>query len=71
MTLALIKAPANYDQTYTIKLNALLIQEDLRNRKKGTDVELGPGEKLVMRSPSGARWMITVSDTGTIGATAL
>jgi hypothetical protein len=71
MTLSLIKPPARYDQVYTISNNQTLEQEDLRNRKIGTDVEMGPREKLVMRSPSGARWQITVSDTGVIGATAL
>jgi len=70
MTLALVKPPLHYDQTHQIRMKQILETEDLHNRKKGTDVELGPNEKLVVRSPSGARWQITVSDAGVITATA-
>ena len=71
MGLGLIKPPPRYDQTYVIQINQALESEDLRNRKKGTDVEMGPGEKLILRAPNGTRWMLTVSNTGTVGATQL
>ena len=47
-----------------------LEQEDRRNRKIGADVEMGR-EKLVLKSPDGSRWAITVSNAGVVGATAL
>lgn len=63
--------PPRYDQSYVVKTNQAVQQEDLRNRKKGTDVELGVGERVVLRSPNGARWSITVSNTGVVSAVAL
>jgi len=71
MTLALIKPPPRYDQAYEIRTKQILETEDLHNRKKGTDVEIGEREKLILRAPDGTRWMLTVSSTGTLGATQL
>jgi hypothetical protein len=47
-----------------------LEQEDRRNRKIGANVELGR-EQLVLKSPNGNRWAITVSNAGVVSATAL
>jgi hypothetical protein len=47
-----------------------LEQEDRRNRKIGANVELGR-EQLVLKSPNGNRWAITVSNAGVVGAAAL
>lgn len=71
MTLSLIKPPQRWEQVYQIQLNSALEAEDVRNRKKGTDIEMGPNEKLVLRSPNGARWQVTVSNLGILGVTAL
>jgi hypothetical protein len=38
--------------------------------KRGEDVEVGDS-RLVMKSPNGNRWSITVSNAGVLGATAL
>lgn len=62
--------PPRYDTNYVVKTNQVVQQEDLRNRKKGTDVELGPGERVVVRSPNGVRWSITVSNAGVVSAVA-
>jgi hypothetical protein len=67
-----LKVPApttNWSPAYQIRVNQSLESNDITNRKKGSDIELFP-EKLILRSPSGARWVITVSDTGVVGATA-
>lgn len=71
MTLKLPQPLPRWDQGYQARHNLAAEAEDLRNRKIGTDVELGPGEKLIVRSPNGARWQLTVSNAGTVSATAL
>ena len=38
--------------------------------KRGEDVEVGDS-RLIMKSPDGNRWSITVSNAGVLGATAL
>lgn len=49
----------------------ILDRADGMNRKKLQDVELGPGERLIIRSPNGNRWVLTVSNAGAVSATAL
>ena len=38
--------------------------------KRGEDVEVSPG-RLIIKSPNGNRWSITVSNAGAVSATAL
>jgi hypothetical protein len=71
MALKLLAPPSSWSSSYQIRLNQAAEANDLTNRKRGTDVELGPAERLILRSPNGARWQITVSNTGVVGATAL
>lgn len=63
MTLALPRAT---DPTQA-RHNQALVAEDLRNRKIGSDVELG-AERIILRSPNGTRFQLVVSDDGTIFA---
>jgi hypothetical protein len=66
-----LPAPAStWTPTYQVRVNQTIEANDVQVRHKGEDVEL-MREKLVLRSPSGKRWSITVSDTGTIAAVAL
>lgn len=48
-----------------------LEQEDARNLKRDQDAELAGAARLILRSPNGARWSITVSNAGAISAVAL
>lgn len=50
--------------------NRTLEAEDRRNRKAGDDVEVGAA-KLVLTSPDGTRWSVTVDNSGTLSATSL
>ena len=59
-----------YNPRMEIERNRQIEAADAQNRKQGRDVEIG-NNKLVLRSPNGSRWQITVSNTGTISATAL
>lgn len=65
------RPPAQYDIRDQEDTRGSLEREDRQNRKKGQDVELEPGVKLVKRSPNGTRWSIEVDDAGVISATAL
>jgi len=70
MSLQLPKPPSAYDAHEQAQLRHTLEREDRNNRKLGTDVEIG-ANRLVLKSPNGARWSITVSNAGVITATAL
>lgn len=65
-----------WSRDYQQRLNAELERADLENRKAGRDIELSLGdgvrrERLVLRSPDGTRWEITVDNGGTLAATSL
>ena len=62
--------PFGYSQANEAALRRALEQEDRRNRKVGVDVELG-SERLVLKSPDGTRFSVTVSNAGILSATAL
>jgi hypothetical protein len=65
--LTLPKSPPSWSQVWQTRLNQTHEISDLQNRKKGTDVIIEPGAKLIMSSPNGTAWQITVSDAGVIG----
>lgn len=48
----------------------MIEEADRQNLKRGADIEIGDA-KLVIRSPNGARWKITVSNAGVVAAVAL
>ena len=70
MSLSLPRPQATYDANDEAELRRSLEREDRNNRKIGTDVEVG-ANRLVLRSPNGARWSVAVSDTGVLSAVAL
>ena len=59
-----------YYQRNAIEANRQIEQADRENRKVGRDVDVG-SDKLILKSPDGARWVISVNNSGTIAATAL
>lgn len=60
-----------YDKDHMNRLGAELEREDRRNRKIGTSIELVGAELLILRSPDGSRFKITVSNAGVLSAVAL
>lgn len=70
MALKLPLAPAQWNRDYQTRLNQTMEIEDVKNRKLGTDIDVGANH-LILKSPNGARWLITVSNAGAVGATAL
>ena len=70
MSLSLPRPAVAYDAGDQAQLRRTLEQEDRNNRKVGTDIEVG-AQRLVLKSPNGERWSITVSNSGAISAVAL
>lgn len=64
------EAQRSYDFVQENQRNNLIEQADNLNRKKNQDVELR-SERLILQSPDGTRFNITVANDGTISATSL
>jgi len=64
------EAQRNYDFVQENQRNNLIEQADNLNRKKNQDVELR-NERLILQSPDGTRFSITVANNGTISATSI
>ena len=63
-------APERYSDIDTNKMNLLIEQADQLNHKKNQDVEVGAA-RLILKSPNGTRYSITIDNSGNVGATAL
>ena len=63
--------PKNYDAEFEIERNRNIESEDLLNRKKQQDVEITKDERLILSSPNGTRYSLTVSNSGVLSATAI
>jgi hypothetical protein len=60
-----------YDQRWAAENNRQMELQLAMTHRKGTDIEMGQSERLILRSPDGTRWSITVSNAGAITTTAL
>lgn len=71
--MTLPKPPERYDARAEATRNAELEREDAKNRKVNQDIELvnSGGARLILRSPNGTRYNITVSNAGALVVTAL
>ena len=63
--------PAAYDPADQAALRDALQAADQDNRKRRADVDLSNGERLILKSPNGARWSVAVSNGGVLSAAAL
>lgn len=63
--------PLQYEPSAESQRNQLIEQADNMNHKRGADVELGREERIIMRSPDGSRWAVSVSNAGALEVTAL
>lgn len=59
-----------YERPTEDRRNRALELADAQNLKRGQDVELRD-ERLILRSPDGTRYQVTVDNTGTLGTVAL
>lgn len=69
--MTLPNTPERYNQTVEAERNRSLEAADRQNLKRQSDVELVSGARLILRSPDGTRWNITVGDDGTLAAVEL
>lgn len=69
--MSLSVAPPEYVQGEQNRHREDLRRMDQLNRKKGQDVEIAGGERLILTSPNGTRWSVGVSDAGAFTATAI
>ena len=63
-------APPTYSSIALNNTNVLIEQADGLNHKKNRDIEVGAA-RLILKSPNGTRYSITVDNSGNLGATAL
>lgn len=64
------QAPERWTPEFQNKLNSVLENEDRKNLKNGSNIELVQN-KLILRSPNGSRFALSVSNAGVLSATAL
>lgn len=69
--MSLSRAPGQYSQDAENRFREELNREISRARKRGADLEIAGQERLIMASPNGERWVVSVADDGTIAAVAL
>ena len=62
--------PAMFQTSYQSALNVQIEQADDLNHKKLQDVEIGEA-RLILRSPNGSRFSVTVDNSGNLSAAAL
>jgi hypothetical protein len=63
MSLVIPQPSPQYDRTVATRTKQLIEAEDVRNRKRGADVELG-AERLILRSPDGTRYQVVIQNGG-------
>ena len=61
---------AQYSATLQQQTNFLIEQEDRRNFKKDTDMNINDG-RLILKAPNGTRYKVTVDNSGNLGTTAI
>ncbi len=64
------RPPEDYNLQDQSAFRTQVQQADALNYKRNQDVEIAQG-RLILKSPNGTRYEITVSNTGTLSATAI
>ena len=65
------QAPAAYDQRFMQQLLNDLQTLQRNSYQKTTHIDLNPDTYIIMTSPNGTRYSLTVSDAGAVVVTAL
>lgn len=60
----------NFTNPQLVELSRVLIAEDEKNWKRGRDIELARGERLILRSPDGTRYALVVDNAGALSTVA-
>lgn len=59
-----------WDPRNQARRDEMVRQIDRSTHKKGEDIEVGDG-RIIIRSPNGARWAVTIDNAGVITALAV
>lgn len=59
-----------YSRAIEVERNRQIEMADMQNHKRNQDVEIGLA-RLILTSPNGSRYSITVDNAGVISATAI
>lgn len=63
--MSLASAPAVYSREDQNRVRAELDRRDAQNQKRGRDLEMGPA-RIILSSPNGTRYALTVANDGTV-----
>lgn len=64
------RPPDRYDPRWAAELKRDIDRNAQQAHKKGQDIEVGPA-RLILTAPNGTRYSVTVSNAGTLTATAI
>lgn len=70
MKMALPRPVPRYDPNYQTEINRVIQLLSERAFQRGERVDVGRAG-VVLTAPNGSRWLLTVSNTGVLGTTAL
>lgn len=62
--------PERYSSNIEAQRNRLIQDCDLQNLKRRSDLDLVSGARIILTSPNGSRWALTVDNAGTLAAVA-
>jgi hypothetical protein len=63
-------AARDYDLRDQAQMRTLLERADVQNMKRGQDIEVSSA-RLILTSPNGTRYSVTVDNSGNLSATAI
>lgn len=69
--LILPSAPLEYNTRDQANLRKALQEADQQNIKKRRDIYLVQGERLILKSPNGTTYALTVDNSGVLSTTAV
>ena len=69
--LILPSAPLEYNTRDQANLRKALQEADQQNIKKRLDIYLVQGERLILKSPNGTKYALTVDNSGVLSTTAV
>lgn len=69
--LILRPAPETYSQDDQAALRDALRREDGKNLKRGRDIEVAGGMRLILTAPDGGQWAVEVDNGGNLSTSAV
>ena len=63
-------APPQYNRQKAQTANGIIERADSQNHKRNRDIEVGVA-RIILTSPDGTRYALTVANDGTVGSSAV